>query len=247
MSGQFNFPGTYTFNDGDKLSDLIERAGGFTDQAFLFGASFTRASIKEIQEQAIEDALQKLEKKMLVMSNQPREAGESEVDNEEMSETLEALSEKGRELTPLGRVTINLSADINAFKNSTSDLVLKDGDSIDVPTMVDTVMILGEVMSPTAVIFNDDDDDVMSYIDKVGGFTPIADKGQIYVVHANGEADQFSGETFLNKRVKVRAGDVIVVPQQLVTSTGMQFAKDISSILYQFAVTAASLKTVGAF
>jgi len=247
LSGQFNFPGTYTFNDGDKLSDLIERAGGFTDQAFLFGASFTRASIKEIQEQAIEDALQKLEKKMLVMSNQPREAGESEVDNEEMSETLEALSEKGRELTPLGRVTINLSADINAFKNSASDLVLKDGDSIDVPTMVDTVMILGEVMSPTAVIFNDDDDDVMSYIDKVGGFTPIADKGQIYVVHANGEADQFSGETFLNKRVKVKAGDVIVVPQQLVTSTGMQFAKDISSILYQFAVTAASLKTVGAF
>jgi len=52
---------------------------------------------------------------------------------------------------------------------------------------------------------------------------------------------------FLSAQVSIKPGDVIVVPQVLVNSTGMQVAKDISSILYQFAVTAASLKTVGAF
>ena len=87
----------------------------------------------------------------------------------------------------------------------------------------------------------------MSYISKVGGFTPIADSDQIYVVHANGEAERFGGDLFLSSQAQVKPGDVIVVPQVLVTSSGMQVAKDISSILYQFAVTAASLKTVGAF
>jgi hypothetical protein len=81
----------------------------------------------------------------------------------------------------------------------------------------------------------------------VGGLTSIADDDHIYVVHANGESEKFVRGLFLSSQVSVRPGDVIVVPQLLVTTTGIQVAKDISSILYQFAVTAASLKTVGAF
>jgi len=65
------------------------------------------------------------------------------------------------------------------------------------------------------------------------------------VIHANGDAQRYSEGLFFNGRVNVGRGSVIVVSQKLVTETGIQVAKDISSILYQFAITAASLKTVG--
>ena len=246
LTGQVKFPGTYTFNDGDRLSDVITRAGGFTNNAFLYGASFERESVKRMQQQALKDAMMRLKKKLAIISSQPREAGEGQMDKADLSETLSVLTEQGSALTPLGRVTINLPSNISVLKGSSSDIILKDGDKLNIPTSNDTVMVIGEVMSPTAVIY-DDDDDVMSYISKVGSFTPIADDGQIYVVHANGEAQQFGGDLFLSTQAQVKPGDVIVVPQMLITSTGMQVAKDISSILYQFAVTAASLKTVGAF
>ena len=99
-------------------------------------------------------------------------------------------------------------------------------------------------MNPTAIIYQDGD--IESYLKKAGGLSELADDSNIYVVHANGEAIKYSGGLF-SSSLHIRKGDTIVVPQKLVTTTGMQFAKDVSGILYQFAVTAASLKTVGAF
>ena len=245
LTGQLKFPGTYTINDGDRLSDIVVRAGGFTDNAFLYGASFNRVSVKEIQQQALDNAVLKLKKKITLLSTQPKKVGGGEVDQGQLSETLAFLNEQGSGLTPLGRVTINLSSDMNTFRGASHDIVLKDGDTLNVPTLNDTVMVIGEVMSPTAVIY--DDDDVMSYIDLVGGLTPIGDDGQIYVVHANGIAERFEASLFLSSQVRVRPGDVIMVPQQLMIGSSMQMAQDISSLLYQFAITAASLKTVGLF
>ncbi len=245
LTGQLKFPGTYTINDGDRLSDIVARAGGFTDNAFLYGASFNRVSVKEIQQQALDNAVIKLKKKITLLSTQPKKVGGGEVDQGQLSETLAFLNEQGSALTPLGRVTINLSSDMNTFRGASHDIVLKDGDTLNVPTLNDTVMVIGEVMSPTAVIY--DDDDVMSYIDLVGGLTPIGDDGQIYVVHANGIAERFEASLFLSSQVRVRPGDVIMVPQQLMIGSSMQMAQDISSLLYQFAITAASLKTVGLF
>ncbi len=245
LTGQLKFPGTYTINDGDRLSDIVVRAGGFTDNAFLYGASFNRVSVKEIQQQELDNAVLKLKKKITLLSTQPKKVGGGEVDQGQLSETLAFLNEQGSGLTPLGRVTINLSSDMNTFRGASHDIVLKDGDTLNVPTLNDTVMVIGEVMSPTAVIY--DDDDVMSYIDLVGGLTPIGDDGQIYVVHANGIAERFEASLFLSSQVRVRPGDVIMVPQQLMIGSSMQMAQDISSLLYQFAITAASLKTVGLF
>lgn len=247
LSGQVKFPGTYVFNDGDKLSDVLTRAGGFTNNAFLYGASFERESVKKIQQKAIQDSMARLKQKIAVTGVQAKEVGQNEVDKEELAQTLNVLAEQGDKLKPLGRVTINLSKDVNILKNSSSDIILQDGDHLNIPTSSDTVMIIGEVMSATAVVYDDDDDDVMSYISKVGGFTSIADEDHIYVVHANGEAERFGGGLFLSSQIGVKPGDVIVVPQLLVTSTGIQIAKDISSILYQFAITAASLNTIGVF
>ena len=241
LSGQVRFPGVYTINDGDRLTDVIVRAGGFTDRAFLYGASFTRESVKEMQRLAIKDSVDQLKKKIAMMSAQPREAGEGAKDQGEMAAILAMLEEQGKEVRTLGRVTINLKSNVS----ESSNIVLNDGDRLHVPLFVDTVVVMGEVMSPTAIIY--DSKSTSSYIAKAGGYTPMADDDLTYIIHANGEAELAGKSLFGALNGKIRAGDVIVVPPEVIITSGMQIAKDISSILYQFAISAASLKTVGVF
>jgi len=245
LKGEVKFPGTYVIEYGDKLADVIKRAGGFTNEAFLYGAVFSRESVKELQKKRLRESLVKLKQKAAAMGSVPKAVGQS--DGKTMSDTantIDSLSKEAEALQPIGRVTIELKNDIELFSKSSSNLSLKDKDELIIPSFNDTVLVMGQVMNPTAIIY--DDDDVATYLSKAGGLTQLADDDNIYVIHANGEAQKYSAGIFLSDSVNVKTGDVIVVPQELVTTTGMQFAKDISGILYQFAVTAAALTTVGA-
>ena len=62
LSGQISFPGKYPFRKGEKLSDIIERAGGFTPYAYLRGAYFTRLRVKELQQKSLEEMTTRMEK-----------------------------------------------------------------------------------------------------------------------------------------------------------------------------------------
>jgi len=102
---------------------------------------------------------------------------------------------------------------------------------------------MGEVLTPTAFVYTDDK--ALSYIKKAGGRTSLAD--DIYfVVHANGFTQKAEFNSWFNGDIEIKPGDAITVPIQIKTSTWYGIAKDISSIVYQLAITAASLKTVGA-
>ncbi len=245
LNGEVKFPGSYAIESGDKLADVIQRAGGFTQDAFVYGSVFTRESIKELQKQKLRESLLQLKQKAAAMGNAPKTVGQS--DGQNMIETanmVDSLSKQAEELQPIGRVTINLSSDIDLLSKSSSNLTLKDKDTLFIPSFNDTVLVIGQVMNPTSIIY--DDDDVAFYLSKAGGLTQLADDENIYVIHANGEAQKYSAGIFLSDSVDVKSGDVIVVPQELITTTGMQLTKDIAGIVYQFAITAASLKTVGA-
>ncbi|MDA8125061.1 MAG: SLBB domain-containing protein, partial [Deltaproteobacteria bacterium] len=69
VSGEFRFPGRYTVHKGEKLSSLIERAGGYTGNAYLRGTIFTRLSVKEIQQQGLEETARRLEKELMVQGS----------------------------------------------------------------------------------------------------------------------------------------------------------------------------------
>ena len=245
LKGEVKFPGTYVIEHGDKLADILKRAGGFTKEAFLYGSVFSRESIKVLQKQKLRESLVKLKQKAAAMGNSPKEAGQSDVQNiNETANIIDSLSKEAQALQPIGRVTIKLIDNLNLLEKTSSNLMLKDKDMLFIPSFNDTVLVMGQVMNPTAIIY--DDDDVAFYLSKAGGLTQLADDDNIYVIHANGEAQKYTAGIFLSDSVSIKAGDVVVVPQELITTTGMQFAKDISSIFYQFAITAASLKTVGA-
>src|SRR5207245_9148593 len=65
LGGQVGRPGIYTIAEGEKLSSVLERAGGFTDRAFLKGAAFTRASLRKIEQEQLDAFLKTQEQRML--------------------------------------------------------------------------------------------------------------------------------------------------------------------------------------
>jgi len=64
ISGEVKFPGIYTIKKGEKLSDLIERAGGFTKRAYLKGAVFTRNRVRKLQQMQIDEMIDRLEREL---------------------------------------------------------------------------------------------------------------------------------------------------------------------------------------
>lgn len=245
VQGEVLFPGEYIIEDDDRLIDVIKRAGGYTKNAFLKGAVFTREKIKIMQKQNMEESIAKLKQKLLTLSMQPASVGEgSKATTQDIVTLIDTLEKDALKYTPLGRISINLEQDYKSFLNSSSNLRLEDKDTITIPSINETVLVLGEVMNSTAIIY--DDDNVKSYIKNAGGLTQMADDEKIYIVHSNGSSTQVDFGWFSDSGTYIEKGDVIVVPQELVTYSGLQIAKDISSILYQFALTAAAMHTVGA-
>ncbi|MBS9782789.1 MAG: SLBB domain-containing protein [Arcobacter sp.] len=245
IKGEVKYPGRYAISKGEKLSSLIERAGGFTRSAFVEGSVFTRESVKKLQIKRLKDAMARIKRKSLYLSSTATEAGESSEDKQRMLSSINELESKVDENAPIGRVSINIYYDLKRFKKSDFDINLEDKDTLYIPTINDTVSVVGEVLNQNTFVYRSGLS-VEDYINRAGGMTDISDENMIYVVKANGEAIKYEKKYFVSDSVEVFKGDTIVVPLKFDTVSDIRFAKDITSILYQLAVTAASLKTVGA-
>ncbi len=248
LKGEVKFPGTYLIHSGEKLSSVIERAGGFTDEAFLYGAIFTRKEIAKLQKKSLERSLSKLKEQVILASL--RASGSKSMGQISISEgikAVESLIAEAEKLTPIGRISINLTDNIDMFKGSPSDLTLKDGDTLTIPSYNDTVVVSGEVMNPMALTYMGSS--VRNYIRRTGGLTEIADSDHIFVLHANGEAEKASIGSYLfaSNNVDVKAGDVIIVPKKIMFERGIDIAGDIADIIYKITLTVAAMNTVGVF
>ena len=244
IKGQVLYPGTYPIEDGDRLVDLIKRAGGFTDNAFIDGAVFTRKDIKKMQEKGLAREVKELEKKITYMAASPTQAGEKSGDKQMLISLLDKLKEEIKDINMTGRIIVKLDKDIGKLSNSPYNIILKDGDSLYIPSAEDSVVVMGEVLNPSAQIYNPDFT-FSDYIERCGGLKESAGVDSIYVIHANGEAKKIEAGYFFISNAKIQKGDTIVVPMKIDTVSNMQLAKDITSIFYQLAVSAAALKTIG--
>ena len=244
IKGEVKYPGVYTIKTGERLSDLIKRAGGFTNNAYLYAAVFTRENVRKMQEKRLKTMIYKLKKKVAVISASARGAGEGSLDAKNLVDAIDALAVQAEKLKPIGRIAIVLDKDLDKFEKSPYNIRLENNDTLYIPSKKDSVTVMGEVLTPTAFVYTDKN--ALSYVKKAGGLTDMADD-VYFVVHANGftEKGEFGG--WFSHDIEVKPGDAVTVPIKIQTSTWYGIAKDITAIAYQLAVTAASLKTVGAF
>jgi protein involved in polysaccharide export with SLBB domain len=244
LKGEVKYPGVYVIKKGEKLADVIKRAGGFTKNAYLYGAVFTRESIKRMQEKRLKNMIYKLKKKVAIIAANAKEVGQQSLNAKDLMDAIDNLAIQAEKLKPIGRIAIKLDRNLTKFENSPYDITLENNDTLYIPTKPDSVIVMGEVLTPSAFVYTTDS--ALKYIKLAGGKTSVAD--DIYfVVHANGFTDKGEFGRWFNDDIKVKPGDAITIPIQIKTATWYGIAKDITAIVYQLAITSASLKTVGAF
>ena len=207
LNGQVVRPGIYTIADGEKLSSVLERAGGLTDRAFPKGAVFTRASLRKIEQEQLDAFLKTQEQRMLATASTTIVGAEKE-EVAAQQQALQARREALRLLSSkvvVGRMVLHLDQP-GRLKGSENDVILIDGDALSVPEPPDSVLVIGAVRSSTSVKHKEGAG-VDYYINRVGGYSKEADKKDAHIVKADGSAIS----SFTNIRT-IEPGDTVIVP-----------------------------------
>ena len=242
LNGEVKFPGKYTVGNGEKLSSVIERAGGFTEEAFIEGSVFTRNSIRKRQIRQYQQSLARIKRELAIYNAMPANAKTS-IASASASNTLNDVILEAQKYQPVGRVSIELMYDLEEFKASQYDLVLKDLDELTIPNQIDTVTVFGEVFNPTSFVYSSEFD-ADEYIAMASGLSRSADEGSIYIIHANGTSELLDSGWFSGS-VKIHKGDTIVVPLYIKEYNTLEVWNSVARVLSSFAVTAAALSTLG--
>jgi protein involved in polysaccharide export with SLBB domain len=260
LSGEVKFPGTYSISKGEKLSSVIERAGGFADRAYLKGAKFTRKSVQELQQKRLTEVLEKTEFDIMQKQGEVASVAASREELEATKASLDGLMksvQKLKERKAEGRVVIHLAA-LDEFKNSPYDLETMGGDVLDIPQESKVVNVLGYVYNSTSFVHMPDKN-ISYYMKKAGGTTRDAEEDDMYLVKADGTVVSKQQSSFGirwdegNRKwtfggfdsTHPDPGDTLVVPQKLERIAWMREIKDITTILSQIALTAGVVLAAG--
>ena len=251
IEGEVARPGVYAMNVGDTLGSVIQRAGGASAQAYVFGTRFTRVSARKQEEQRIKQATDRVEQdyfRRLATRSQNVVAQEDAMMSGAESEAVRTLVSKLRNYRPEGRVTLDLKGADTRIEDLPA-VSLEDGDTIQIPARPSTVTMSGSVFQEGSILWRQGSD-VTQYIDKAGGTRNHADRDGVVVLRADGSVRtaRLSGwmGAGLGSGGEVNPGDTIFVPEDVERVSKTRTLKDWTSILYQFGIGATALKVLGA-
>jgi protein involved in polysaccharide export with SLBB domain len=253
LKGEFRFPGVYPIYKGERLNTVIERAGGFTDKAYLLAAKFTREYIRELQQKRMDEIIVNTEQEILKKQSEVASVASSKEELESTKTALESLQRSVNLLKATkaeGRVVIHLDFTEN-LKHSPYNVELMGGDLLEVPQMPNAVNVLGQVYNPTSII-PVNKEDVAFYLEKAGGPTRDAELDDIYIVRANGTVQSRQQVSLFRSlftsgfmSFDLDPGDTIVVPRRFEKIAWMRDIKDLATILGNLALAGGVLVAAG--
>lgn len=217
----------YVLPYGAKMSDLLKKIE-FSERSDNLSLQLFRVSVKDRQKSMLKTALKNLEVAALTARSGTND--EASLRKNE-AELLLQWVDRAKSIEPKGQVVITQSV-------SKNDLLLENGDVLNVPIKDGLVLISGEVLFPNAVAF-EKNLTLNDYIQKAGGFTQNADSSRIVIAHRDGSFTQMESDGWFGKnfsRVKISAGDeLLILPRIDIKSR--QIFKEMTAIIYQIAVT----------
>jgi protein involved in polysaccharide export with SLBB domain len=217
VNGEVKHPGTYGIRPGERLSSVLQRAGGFQSDAYVYGAVLERVQVRDLEsnEQTkmilrVKDLQSNLE---LLPEADPRQKQAKMMALQQYQSTLTQLSSN----SPVGRITMRISPDINRWKNTPADLEVRTGDTLVIPKRPSFVLVTGQVFNATAVSYRRGKS-AKWYLSQSGGPTKVADKKSIFVIRANGSVigakeSLWSGTSL---SASLQPGDTVVVPEKAI-------------------------------
>jgi protein involved in polysaccharide export with SLBB domain len=254
IEGEVNRPGVYQVSPGEGLTQLIQKAGGLTADAYLFGAGFYREEVKKSQQENLTKLLRRIESESSGALAQAAQSVGASSDPGIVQAKIAALQqsqkqsiERARSLKPEGRISLGLSTESAESLNKLPVIRLSQGDKFHVPSRPDFVYIFGSVNTESALIYKAGLT-VAEYIQLAGSGIGV-DKHGVILMRADGSA--VTNQSSWRNEVlstKVMPGDTIVMPEKLDRESGwsvlVRNTKDFTQILYQLGLGAAAIKTL---
>ena len=230
-------PGVYTILPGEKLSDVLLRAGGLTPYAFVPGAIYSREDLREVEQERLDELKIDIQKEIaaanLTGSNVRDKVGQEETDQ---------IIENVDNVTARGRMVIDLQAILDDPQGF--DFDLSNGDVIEIPHYKPTVTVIGEVQHSTSHFYNPKLS-IKDYLKRSGGTKQNADESRIYVVRANGQVYVPNRRAWFKKRSqRLAAGDTIIVPIDADNVDRLTFWGSVTSIMADAAVGIAAIRSL---
>jgi len=236
LKGEVEFPGTYSIKKGDRLLDVLNRSGGFSDIAYSYGAVFTRKAVADLQKDSFERSADNIEQAIADALTQ----GTLNISGDLLP--ISALISRLRNIRPVGRLVIDLDP-LTLKRDPLKNILVEDGDTIYVPKKPSTIHVVGEVYSPSTHTY-ESSISVKEYINRSGGFRNTADKSNLYVILPNGEAYHPSNRRFFARDIILLPGSSIVVPRDPRPFDWLVMTRSIAPILANLATSAAALAAI---
>lgn len=218
LTGEVVYPGTYGLQEGETLSSVIRRAGGFRTTAYPEGAIMVRQQVKQLELKSRAELIRQIE-----TTSAGARVGSSATGGDENGTLQLVIQQQNQILQRLraepvvGRLVINISSDIDRWQKTPADIQMRAGDAINIPKRPGFVLVTGQAYNTSAISF-EPGKNAGWYLRHAGGATDMAARKEIFVVRANGLViGRRSGdwnENVLSTRMD--PGDVVVVPQKIV-------------------------------
>jgi protein involved in polysaccharide export with SLBB domain len=218
IRGEVAHPGSYGIRPGERLSSVLERAGGFSPAAYPYGAVLLRSEVQKLEQHSYGELIQRVREQQTAVrltsaaSADPDQKMSAESALVQWQSTLDNLLST----PPTGRVTIQLSSTLKDWVNTPRDITVRAGDMLVVPKRPSYVMVQGQVYGPTAVAYRPGKS-ANWYLTQAGGTTNMANKKATFVIRANGTVVGRNSSSWVSGdglNVPLQPGDMVVVPEK---------------------------------
>ena len=244
LMGEVLRPGVYDIRRGERLSELMQRAGGLTPQAYAYGTVFTRESVRSRQQEGFSRAARDIETSLLSVA-----AGQANAGGLGQRPDLGGLVNAGRELAntlrqaqAAGRMVVEANPVMLAARPEL-DVLLEPGDLVVIPKRPTEVTVVGAVLNPGSLQFQSGWR-AAEYVRAAGGTQRFADTSRAFVVLPNGQSAPAGISGWQAGGPPVPPGSLVVVPQDPSPFETRGLIRDLTAILSQVTISAAALAVI---
>ena len=248
LEGEFQTAGVYDVHPGETLGALVQRAGGLTPQAYLYGSEFTRESTRADQQRRLDQFIDELERDLEQSAS--RGVGRATTQEDALSAAVSVqntrqLIARMRTFKATGRIVLHMEPGSNDL-SKLMDLPLEDGDRFMVPARPVTVNVFGAVYNQNSFL-HEPALRIEDYLRQAGGPTRTADKGHVFIIRADGAVEPRQGWSPFTRAfeaARLNPGDSVVMPERIYMPGALRGLLEWSQIIGQLALGAAAVNVL---
>jgi protein involved in polysaccharide export with SLBB domain len=234
VQGEVLHPGRYGIQEGERLSSILKRAGGFVAEAYPYGAVLERDQVRQLSAKSRDDLIQKLQTQMVSGDGTGRPESATVVRQRQQ------LIDRLKQIQPSGRMVVHISQEIPKWENTPADVEVRAGDTLIIPRKPNFIMVAGQVYNPTAITYSTGKH-AGWYLKQAGGPTALGNKKEIFVVRANGSViGRNSGQWWSGNVLTtvLQPGDTIYVPERISNGDKLKLFSESAQVMSGLAVAA---------